>query len=417
MNISETMAFIDSYSKSGKAVTDLSRARELMECIGNPEKQLKFVHIAGTNGKGSTVEYISNALIFSGYKTGQFTSPFITHYADRIRINGEEIDEKSLCDIAETVKTAVCDREYSQFEITMAIALLWYVREKCDVVVFEVGIGGLLDCTNVIPPPLVSVITSISLDHTGILGDTVEKIAEQKAGIIKENSAVVCSCQNSASVIEIMRNHAVGKNSEFICTAQPKISYNWSFQYKGKSYSKAMAGEHQAYNGAVAIDVCSYLKKMKFDISDENISRSIALTSVQARQQIFKGNLDILVDGGHNPDGVSALVRTLEQLKSAENAKFYTVMGMIDSKDYVNAVKMVAEKSEMLFAVEGFAPNCVKAGEIAEIAEKFTATQICSNVKEAVGLAKKYAVENGGMVLVCGSLYLASNFLNTCKNQ
>ena len=193
MNYNEAMNFVNSYSKSGKAVTDLSRARELMKRIGNPEKQLKFVHVAGTNGKGSTVEYISNALIYSGYKTGQFTSPFILHYADRIRINGQEIDEKSLCEIAEKVKNSVADEEYSQFEITMAIALLWYAREKCDIVVLEAGIGGLLDCTNVIPPPVVAVITSISLDHTAILGDSVEKIAAQKAGIIKENSAVILS--------------------------------------------------------------------------------------------------------------------------------------------------------------------------------------------------------------------------------
>ena len=161
MNINECMDFINSYSKSGGKITDLSRAEELMKSIGNPEKRLKFVHIAGTNGKGSTVEYISNALINAGYRTGQFTSPFILHYNDRIRINGTEIDNESLCEIAEYVKGKVSDRAYSQFEITMAIALLWYEREKCDIVVLETGIGGLLDCTNVIPPPLLSVITSI----------------------------------------------------------------------------------------------------------------------------------------------------------------------------------------------------------------------------------------------------------------
>ena len=214
MNFSECMEFVNSYSKSGEPVKDLSRAENLMKLVGNPEKRLKFIHIAGTNGKGSVVEYISNALIYSGYKTGQFTSPFVLHYTDRIRINSEEIGEEIFCEICEFIKGKIDSQPYSQFEITMAIALLWFARENCDIVVFEAGIGGLLDCTNVIPPPLVSVITSISLDHTDILGDTVEKIAVQKAGIIKENSAVVvapeCNCRN------IFRKKASQVNAEFI---------------------------------------------------------------------------------------------------------------------------------------------------------------------------------------------------------
>ncbi|MDE6780778.1 MAG: bifunctional tetrahydrofolate synthase/dihydrofolate synthase, partial [Ruminococcus sp.] len=141
MNFEECMKFINSYSKSGKPVKDLSRAENLMRIIGNPEKKLKFVHVAGTNGKGSTVEYISNAMIYSGYKTGQFTSPFILHYADRIRINGTEIDEESLCKICGFIKENIDDQPYSQFEITMAIAFLYFVYEKCDIVVLETGIG------------------------------------------------------------------------------------------------------------------------------------------------------------------------------------------------------------------------------------------------------------------------------------
>ncbi|MCR4889399.1 MAG: bifunctional tetrahydrofolate synthase/dihydrofolate synthase, partial [Ruminococcus sp.] len=149
MVINEAIDFINSYTKSGGRITDLSRAEELMKRIGNPEKRLKFVHIAGTNGKGSTLEYISNALIDSGYRTGQFTSPFILHYNDRIRINGQDISNSDLCEMAEKVKKAVSDKPYSQFEITMAIAFLWFEREKCDIVVLETGIGGTLDCTNV----------------------------------------------------------------------------------------------------------------------------------------------------------------------------------------------------------------------------------------------------------------------------
>ncbi len=440
MNISETMAFIDSYSKSGKAVTDLSRARELMERIGNPEKQLKFVHVAGTNGKGSTVEYISNALIFSGYKTGQFTSPFITHYADRIRINGEEIDEKSLCDIAETVKTAVCDREYSQFEITMAIALLWYVREKCDVVVFEVGIGGLLDCTNVIPPPLVSVITSISLDHTGILGDTVEKIAEQKAGIIKENSAVVLSMDNKKSVVDIVKNMAQEKNAEFIMPEYCNFQYlsmesdGNPFIYKKQQYKTAMFGFHQPKNAVTAIEVCRYLMKKGFVIPEYAIKESIETTQVKARVQFIDGNPPVIVDGGHNPAGVDALCHVLGDIKIKRN--IYTVVGMIDTKDYESSIKKIYEYSDKLFITDDFSANAVPAEKIlktienhSKISNKYnimnnktqrisaTDSEACKSLSEAVEKAKNLAIENNGIVVICGSLYLASEYLNNCKNQ
>ncbi|MDE5947146.1 MAG: bifunctional tetrahydrofolate synthase/dihydrofolate synthase, partial [Oscillospiraceae bacterium] len=218
-NFDDCIDFISSYSCLGAKVSDLSRAEDLMKKIGNPEKDLKFIHIAGTNGKGSTLEYIANALELSGYKTGKFTSPYVTHYTDRIRINLREIDEKSLCDICGFVSEKVVSREYSQFEINMAIAFLWYKKEKCDIVVLETGIGGLLDSTNVIPSPLLSVITSVSLDHTSILGNTVEEIALQKSGIIKENSAVILSADNFETTAEIVKNKASSKRSVFI---QPK---------------------------------------------------------------------------------------------------------------------------------------------------------------------------------------------------
>lgn len=418
MNYNEVMNFVNSYSKSGKAVTDLSRARELMKRVGNPEKQLKFVHVAGTNGKGSTVEYISNALIYSGYKTGQFTSPYITHYADRIRINGHEIDENSLCEIAETVKKAVEDEEYSQFEITMAIALLWYVREKCDIVVLEAGIGGFLDCTNVIPPPVVAVITSISLDHTAILGDTVEKIAAQKAGIIKENSAVVLSMFNKKSVVKIVKNTAKEQRSLFILPKEIgfmplSLSEKGSkFRYHDNEYTLAMIGEWQCVNAVTAIEACRYMSSQGFDISEENIAKSLESTRVRARAQYIDGNPPVIVDGGHNPDGVNNVLSYIEGINPA-----IAVMGMVDSKDYENSVLRVARYCNKIFTVDGFAYNCIPAEKLAETAEKYnTYSEACRSLSEAVEKAKKLAVELNTVVLVCGSLYLASEYLNNCEN-
>lgn len=416
MNFQECMKFIESYSRLGGRVTDLSRAKELMEHIGNPERKLKFVHITGTNGKGSTLEYIANALSYSGYKTGKFTSPYVTHYTDRIRINDREIDEKSLGEICEYVSERVAEREYSQFEITMAIAMLWYAREKCDIVVLEAGIGGILDSTNVIPPPLLSVITSISLDHTDILGATVEKIAEQKAGIIKENSAVVLSMFNKKSVVKIVKNTAKANNSVFI---HPEEFYNYrplslssngsTFKYCNEEYKIAMIGDWQCVNAVTAIESCRYLRKAGFEISEENIRKSLENTQVKARAQYIDGTPPIIVDGGHNPDGVNNLLSFLEGKVNSAIA----VMGMTDSKDYEQSVRRVARYCDKIFTVDGFAPNCVSAKKLAETAEKYTTlSEPCESLAEALEKAKVMALERNGVVAVCGSLYLASTFLN-----
>lgn len=419
MNFEQTMEFIGSYSKSGKPVTDLSRARELMERIGNPEKSLKFVHVAGTNGKGSVVEYISNALIYSGYKTGQFTSPFVLHYTDRIRINGEEIAEETLCGIAEFVKERIADREYSQFEITMAIALLWFQRENCDIVVMEAGIGGLLDCTNVIPPPLVSVITSISLDHTAILGDTVEKIARQKAGIIKENSAVILSMDNKHNVKYIVEKTAKEKNAEFITPEYQDFKYcaftsdNEPFIYKKEQYKTAMLGYHQPMNAVTAIETCRYIMKKGFTVPEYAIKKSVETTQLKARCQYIDGNPPVIVDGGHNPAGINQLFHVFDGI----DKKIYTVMGMIDSKDYPQCVRDIARCSKVMFTVDSFAPNAVSADKLAEISRTAgTHTGVYHLLNEAVAKAEEYALLNNGLVVICGSLYLASQYLNNYEN-
>ena len=409
------MDFVDSYTKSGGRITDLSRARELAERIGSPEKRLKFVHIAGTNGKGSTLEYISNALIDAGYRTGQFTSPYVLRYSDRIRINGQEIDEKSLCQMAERVKSAVGDKPYSQFEITMAIALLWFEREKCDVVVFETGIGGLLDSTNIIPPPLVSVITSISLDHTAILGKTVEEIAEQKAGIIKGGSAVVLAEDNPDSVKELVRKKAESVGAEFVepepCRPYGDGGMFSSFYYRGVRLRPSMPGVHQLYNAQTAITVCLYLRSKGFEISDGSIIRAVENTQVRARLQYIDGEPPVLVDGGHNPAGVAALTMMLMYL-SSRGKKIFAVMGMVDSKDYAECVKSVAGCADAVYAVEEFAPNSVPAETIADIASFYTETGTGS-LAECAAKAKERALAENGVAVICGSLYLASEYLNS----
>ncbi len=416
LNFNECMDFISSFSKSGKSVTDLSRAEGLMKLIENPEKKLDFIHVAGTNGKGSTVEYISNALIYSGYNVGQFTSPFVLHYTDRIRINGKEIDEKSFCEICEFVKERIDNQPYSQFEITMAIAMLWFDMENCDIVVLESGIGGLLDCTNIIKSPILSVITSISLDHTAILGDTVEKIALQKAGIIKEKSAVVLSMDNKKSVMDIVFKTANEKNCDFIipsyidfkCLAMETDGN--PFIYKKEQFKTAMLGFHQPQNAITAIEACRYLMKKGFTVPDYAIKKSIETTQVKARVQYIPENPPVIVDGGHNPAGISALYFVLANI----NKKIYTVMGMVDSKDYENSIKRIVDISDNIFFIDDFAQNAVSVKKLEEIYRENT--QACKSLAEAFENAKNLALENNGIVVICGSLYLASEYLNNYYN-
>ncbi len=415
MNFKECMDFIGSYSRLGARVTDLSRAGELMERIGNPQNSLKFVHIAGTNGKGSTLEYIARALELSGYRVGKFTSPYVTRYTDRIRINDCEIDERSLSGICSFVAENVAERKYSQFEISMAIAFLWYKRENCDIVVLETGIGGLLDSTNVIPPPLLSVITSISLDHTAILGDTVEKIAVQKAGIIKEGSAVVLSMDNKNQVKKIVEEAACNRNCEFINPEYKNFKYQSMeidgnpFIYKGERFKTAMLGFHQPCNAVTAIEACRYLRKKYFWISEDAIRKSIETTQIKARVQYIPDNPPVIVDGGHNPGGINSLRYVLDDIR-ASGKKLFTVMGMVDSKDYKYGIECISSLSERIFLVDGFAENSVKAERLAETAGKNA--EACE-FTHAVESARLLAAENNGIVVISGSLYLASLFLNT----
>jgi len=416
MNFDECMNFISSYSRLGAKVNDLSRAQDLMNRIGNPENNLKFVHIAGTNGKGSTLEYIANALEFSGYKVGKFTSPYVTHYTDRIRINNNEIDEKSLGEICEFISERIDNKEYSQFEINMAIAFLWYKREKCDIVVLETGIGGLLDSTNVIPPPLLSVITSISFDHTAILGDTLEEIAYQKAGIIKENSAVVLSIDNFRTVKKIVTEIALQKHCEIIVPEWKSFKYQamefdgMPFIYKKENFKTSMLGFHQPNNAVTAIEACRYLREKIGWIPEYAIRKSIETTHVKARVQYIKGNPPVIVDGGHNISGIGVLASLLSDIRLKEN-KIFTVMGMVDSKDYNHGFKKISEYSDKMFLVEGFADNAVSSEKLAEISGKISNSEVCE-LGRAVENAKRLALENNGLVLVCGSLYLASKYLN-----
>ena len=410
MQIFEAMQIINSFSKLGKPVTDLSRFQILMDKLGNPQDKLKFVHVAGTNGKGSTVRMLSEMLIHAKYKTGEFTSPYIHKYNDRIKVNGINIPDRDLCMILEEILPALhyTKDDYSQFEITTAIAFMYYNYMKCDIVVLETGIGGLLDCTNIIKDPVVSVITSISLDHTKILGDTIEQIAKHKSGIIKQGCPVVLAPHNSYEVKDIVYKAAAINNSYFCTPNLDRLKIEKSdctgnrFVYKNFTYNTGMIGRHQIDNALTAIETAEIIKRNGFDnLNFVNIYEGIRTAALPLRCQILREKDPmVIVDGAHNPDGMKTLA---ELIKALPYHPKILVCGMLKDKDWPNAVSYISPIIDRAICVDGFISNTVFAPTLAEQFKDAETSGIDNAMFRAINLAGK-----GGLVIVAGSLYLAS---------
>lgn len=414
MNIYDAMNYINSFSKLGKPVTSLDRFRRLMDALGNPQDRLKFVHVAGTNGKGSTVRMIASSLARAGYVTGEFTSPYITVYNDRIRINGRNISDEELCSIVSEIKPIISglDNDCSQFEISTAIAFIYYAAMKCDIVVLEAGLGGLLDCTNIIKEPEVSVITSVSLDHTKILGDTIEKIARQKAGIIKEGCPIVLAYNKAPEVETVVHGTAAAKACSFYTPDYSKLKIEKcdytgnSFKYKGDKYVTSMIGRHQIDNALTAIEVCGILRRNGFPaLTYSMVFDGIRDSVVPSRCQILHADKPfVLIDGAHNPDGMRALA---DFVRTIPKEPKIMVCGMMEDKDWQTALGFMTRYIDYGICVDGFAPKTVFAPKLAEL---FREAQVMS-LKDAVPRAMALAGEKG-MVVIAGSLYLASAFRN-----
>ena len=413
MTFENAMKFISSFTKSGEPVRNLDRIAGLLNQVGNPQKKLKYIHIAGTNGKGSVAEYLTNILINSGYRTGTLTSPYIRHYQDRIRFNGQDIPEKILCELCEGLQATVTGNGYSQFEITMVIAFLYFVRKQADVVVLETGIGGLLDATNIIEKPLVSVLTSVSKDHTEILGDTIEKIAYQKAGIIKNGCPVVISLDNKGE--KIFRKTAEQKHSPVFQPERKAVFvYDTAltgneFFYHDICYHTKMGGEHQVENAVTVLETVTVLRKQGFDLPEDAVRKALAETTVPGRIQILQEHPLVILDGGHNPDGTRALS---ELPKGDRGGKYIGICGMTGSKDADTASGNLSPMFSKIFCVDGFAPNALPKEQLSEYFQKHHTNAEISDLKDALPKALALAESSGNPVVICGSLYLASWYLN-----
>ena len=404
------MKYLNSFSKLGKPVDSLMRFERIMRALGDPQKGMSFVHVAGTNGKGSTVRMIAGSLARAGYKTGEYTSPYIVVYNDRIRINGVNISDDELAEIVTQIQPIIdglCT-ECSQFEITTAIAFIYFAAKKCDVVVLEAGLGGLLDCTNIIEKSTASVITSISLDHTAVLGNTIGKIARQKAGIIKQECPLVLAPSQKREVYVLMYKTAMQFNSPFITPNTDRLKVDKCdytgnhFIYKGFAYRTSMVGRHQIDNALTAIETLYTIKRRGFNrLSYLNIYEGIKSAQVPSRCQIIREDKPfIMIDGAHNPDGMRALA---DFIRTVPKEPKVMVCGMMEDKDWQTAIGYISRYIDRAVCLDGFAPKTVFAPRLAEM---FREGEV-SNLRDAVSRAVTIAGTEG-MVVVAGSLYLAA---------
>lgn len=395
MNYNDALNYIHSLEVFGSR-PGLKRIKELLSALGNPQNDVRFIHTAGTNGKGSVCTMMSYALRSAGYKTGLYISPFVICFRERIQINGEYIPEETLARLTEQVKDT--NIQVTEFEFITAVAFLYYKEEKCDVVVLETGLGGRLDATNVIEKPLLSVITGIDMDHTGILGDTYEKIAFEKCGIIKKDSPVCTTYKQRNEVMNVICGYKapIVPDVTKLSVLKSDLSGN-TFIYKDKEYSTKLIGEHQIENATLVIEA---LGCCGLQISYEEIKDGIGKAKFPARLELISKNPTVLLDGAHNPHGAKALEKVIKKLCGVT-----LITGMMKDKDCEEVLKILSSYCKKILTVTvNENPRTMKAEELATLASKYCADVTpCESYMDALN-----KVRGEEMIVIAGSLYLAS---------
>lgn len=411
MNYKEALEHIHSLGKFGSK-PGLERIEEMLSLMGDPQKELEFIHVAGTNGKGSTSVYIANVLDKAGFKVGLYTSPFVTEFNERIQMNGQNIGNDDLAYYteytAQLAKKVFSDEHpITEFEFITALAFKYFADKQCDVVVLEVGLGGRLDATNVIESPKASVIVKIDLDHTGVLGNTVEEIAVEKCGIIKPGCPVVTTSSNVPSVLQVIKDFAAKNNSTVLLNNAETAEVISSdidgnvFMYEGKEYRTKMPGLHQIDNAVTAIKT---LQTVFPNLSYDTICDGISRAGLVARCQVLSKEPLVLLDGSHNPNGTEALHKTLE---SADIKDAVGIIGFMADKDVSDALSKVLCHFKKVYTVTVDSnPRSMSAVDLANLCNDLgVEAHAASSYENAITNALK---ENTATV-VFGSLYLAGD--------
>ncbi len=421
MNYSEAIDFIHSIAWKLGSRPGLGRTRELLERLGNPERDLKFVHVAGTNGKGSTCSMLSSVLISAGYRVGLYTSPFVVKFNERMCIDGEPISNDELAELTGIVAPIAQSMEEhpTEFEIITALSFLYFKKHGCDVVVLEVGMGGRLDSTNVIESPLVSVVTGIALDHVVVLGDNVRDIAREKAGIIKNGRPVVYGGRDD-DACEVISDRASELGCEFTRTKIPSINIKTMsaegtvFDYDGLTdINLSLCGGYQPENAATVIETCRALDRVGFRVGEEALRKGLSTARWRARFELLFRNPDVVFDGSHNIQGVTAAV---ESAKQFFGGKVNVLMGVLADKDFPDMAEIIAPVAKTVFAITPPSPRALSAKELASLFRSMDVEALSYSTVDA-GVAAAYDASKTQDVplLILGSLYMYGEVISAFK--
>ena len=418
MNYEEAVQYIHTFFQFG-AKNGFENISRLLAEYGNPQDTLQFIHIAGTNGKGSVTAMSASVLRQAGYRVGMYISPYVIRFNERIQVDGEMIPDEDLAQLTTELSQTVDrlfdeQRMITQFEFITALAMIYFARRGCQVVCLEVGMGGRLDPTNVIPKSLVSVIMSISLDHTKILGDTVDKIAFEKCGILKQNGvAVSYPCQDPKALAVIMEQCAL-KNNRLVIPGAASIQvleetiFGSEILYQGNRYRIPLAGRHQIYNASVVVEVVKLLREQGFSLPQEAVEEGLEKTRFPARQELLCRQPLVILDGAHNASGAQSLISTLQKIPAHPRVG---IVGVLSSKDYQAVADATVSYFDQLFTVKP-EDKPGTAGLHSHVLADYIRTlgvpvDQCASEEEALSRALEAAGPQGALVIY-GSLYLAS---------
>lgn len=412
MTYEEALSYIHSICWKGSKL-GLDRTRELLGKLNDPQKELKFIHIAGTNGKGSTAAMLSSILEEAGYRVGLYTSPFINRFNERMQVNHQPIPDEELAALTEYVRPhadAMADSP-TEFELITALAMVWFARQECDIVVLEVGMGGELDSTNIIDVPEAAVIAAMGMDHVKELGPTMADIARAKAGIIKEGGRVV-SYGGNPEADEVIAAVCRARNAS-LC--QPDFSAivpgdfgleGQTFSYKGwRGLRIPLVGAYQMNNAAVVLETVEVLRQRGWSVSDEAVRQGLADTRWPARFEVLRRDPVFIVDGGHNPHGIRATAESLSRLFPGRKITFVT--GVMADKDVEHILGLIVPLADQFFTVRPDNPRAMDAGELARRIEAMGAkATACASVRDGVDRAIQ-AEGPHGVACALGSLYMS----------
>ena len=411
MDYKEALAYIDGVRWYGSK-PGLERIGALLEKLDNPQKHLKFIHIAGTNGKGSCAAMTASVLKAAGYRTGLFTSPYLFRFNERMQLNGRPIEDDVLAALVTEIKPLADAMEDhpTEFELMTAAALLWYRREKCDIVVLEVGLGGRFDATNIIDAPEAAVIMNIGLDHTAVLGDTVEQIAAEKAGIIKPGCAVVLYPQQE-SVMEVIRARCASLGAALHTADFSQIAPEFDslegqvFTYRGEPVAIPLLGAHQRRNAAVVLELVEVLRARGWKLEPDAVEHGLYAVSWPARFERVHEEPDFIVDGGHNPQCAETVAENLLHYFPAQ--KRVLLIGVLADKDYETLCEILNPAAAAWVCVTPDSERALPAAELGRFLERFgKPVTVCDTIPDGVTAALREAGADG-MVCSVGSLYMA----------